>query len=973
MSAALQFQPGKLVSLRGRDWIVLPSENKDLLIVKPLGGSDDETTGIYLPLVIKTDQPTDASFPPPSPGDLGDIATARLLYDSARLAFRNGAGPFRCLAKLSFRPRSYQMVPLIMALRQESVRLLVADDVGVGKTIEALLIVKELLERRKIKRFAVVCLPHLCEQWQAEIRDKLDIEAVIIRSNTQARLDRQIQGDTSVYDYYPYQVISIDFIKADARSDVFVEQCPELVIVDEAHTCARPTGASNSQQQRYHLLNRIARSQHQQLILLTATPHSGKPEEFQSLLGLIDPSFETLDLHNSSQNQRRELAKHFVQRKRADVEKWLGEDTPFPEREAFEWSYDLSPGYAAFFDEILDFARKLVGTNGKQQAASGEKSRVKYWTALALLRGVMSSPAAGVAMLDTRLANSEWQTVIGGDQETESSSLLAARHLPLAEDNPVRDTEFGFEGDNAPTQVIERNDWSAQQRRQLRHFADKLAELGNIKSDQKLAATSLIIEDWVADGFNPVIFCRYIATANYLGKQLLPHLRKKYPKLDLQVITSELPDELRKQCIAEMGKSGMRVLIATDCLSEGINLQEGFTGVLHYDLPWNPNRLEQREGRVDRYGQVAPKVKACLLYGSDNPIDGIVLDVLLRKVREIKRATGINVPFPEDSQSIIDTITQALLLNPDKKIVTRKASPSGFGQQLNLFDFVDFDEAEKAKANVTRKIDQAAEREKASRSVFAQNAIKAHEIEADLREVDEAIGDPKAVESFVTSTMNHLLGVQMTATKQGFRLVTANLPSALRDLLPNGDVIYISFQSPTPENHHYVGRNHRFVEQLCQLIMANTLAKVDKKAARAAVIRSGQVKVKTTLMLFRCRNVIEQVKANYQVVAEEMVLWGWRGTPQQKEFLDHTTAKALLSEARATSDLSPQARASFLENELKLLAHLDEEFQTVAEQQSKRLVESHQRFSALMDKQQFQVVYPVLPMDLLGIYILLPE
>ena len=155
--------------------------------------------------------------------------------------------------------------------------------------------------------------------------------------------------------------------------------------------------------------------------------------------------------------------------------------------------------------------------------------------------------------------------------------------------------------------------------------------------------------------------------------------------------------------------------------------------------------------------------------------------------------------------------------------------------------------------------------------------------------------------------------------------------------------------------------------------MANTLAKVDKKAARAAVIRSGQVKVKTTLMLFRCRNVIEQVKANYQVVAEEMVLWGWRGTPQQKEFLDHNTAKALLSEARATSDLSPQARAGFLENELKLLAHLDEEFQTVAEQQSKRLVESHQRFSALMDKQQFQVVYPVLPMDLLGIYILLPE
>lgn len=962
MSATIQpqFQPGKLVSLRGRDWIVLPSDDKDLLVVKPLGGSDDEMTGIYLPLAIETDQPEDANFPPPTSNDLGDIATARLLYDSARLAFRNGAGPFRCLAKLSFRPRSYQMVPLIMALRQETVRLLVADDVGVGKTVEALLVAKELLERRKIKRFAVVCLPHLCEQWQAEIRDKLDIEAVIIRSNTQARLDRQIQGDTSVYDYYPYQVISIDFIKSDSRRDVFIEQCPELVIVDEAHTCARPTGASNSQQQRYHLLNRIAQKPNQQLILLTATPHSGKPEEFQSLLGLIDPDFETLDLPNSNQNQRRDLAKHFVQRKRADVEKWLGEDTPFPEREAFEWSYDLSPAYAVFFDEILDFARKLVAPS---QTDKEQRQRVQYWTALALLRGVMSSPAAGIEMLNTRLSN----LTITEDHEVGSEIIFEET------DNPVRDTEFGFEGDNAPTQIIERNDWSNQQRQQLRHFAGKLTELSNIKYDQKLAATSLIIEDWLTSGFNPVIFCRYIATANYIGEQLAPHLKKKYPKLDIQVITSELPDELRKQRIEEMGKSSLRVLIATDCLSEGINLQDSFTGVLHFDLPWNPNRLEQREGRVDRYGQLAPTVKACLLYGSDNPIDGIVLDVLLRKVREIKRATGINVPFPEDSQSIIDTITQALLLNPDRKIVTSKTSIPGRQYQETLFDFFEFEEAETAKTNITRKVDEAAEREKASRSIFAQNAIKAHEIEADLREVDEAIGDPKAVETFVSSTMNQLLGAQLSASKQGYRLVSANLPQALRDLLPSGDVINISFQSPTPENHHYIGRNHRFVEQLCQMVMANTLARVDKKAARAAVIRTGQVKTKTTLMLFRCRNVIEQIKANYQIVAEEMLLWGWRGTPQQKEFLDHHDAKTLLSEARATSDLSPQARASFLDNELKLLSQLDEEFQKVAEQQSKHLVESHQRFSALMDKQQFQVVYPVLPMDLLGIYILLPE
>lgn len=947
-----QLQPGKLVSLRGRDWIVLPSDTPNLLVVRPLGGSEEEITGIYLPLGVETDKPADAAFPAPTSEDMGDITTARLLYDSARLAFRNGAGPFRSLAKLSFRPRSYQMVPLIMALRQEAIRLLIADDVGVGKTIEALLIVKEMLERRRIKRFAVLCLPHLCEQWQAEIESKLDLDAVIIRSNTQARLDRQIHGDTSVYDYYPYQVISIDFIKSDARRNVFIQQCPELVIVDEVHTCARPSGASLTQQQRHDLVRQIAAKDNQQVVLLTATPHSGKPQEFQSLLGMLHRDFEEIDLPASSPAQRKDLARYFVQRKRADVEKWMGEDTPFPDRDTFEWPYDLSSGYTTFFEEMLDFARKLIAPDPDR----GGQRRVQYWTALGLLRGVMSSPAAGIEMLKMRLSNLP---------ELPGDSALDAE--PDLEENPVRDTEFGFEGDNAPTQVIERNDWTASQRQKLRDFARQMESLANPAEDSKLASAALIIEDWLTHGFHPVVFCRYIATANYVGEQLAPLLKRKYPKLDLAVITSELPDELRKQRIEEMGKAPLRVLVATDCLSEGINLQEQFTGVLHYDLPWNPNRLEQREGRVDRFGQAAPSVKACLLYGADNPIDGIVLDVLLRKVREIKRATGINVPFPEDSQSIIDTITQALLLNPNRRIERKRDH-----RQIE-FQFNEFDEAATAKVNVTRKVDEAAEREKASRSIFAQNAIKAQEIETDLRQMDEAIGEPGAVEEFATATLENLLGVQVMRDKKGYRIVTGNLPPPLRELLPGGDPVKVSFISPTPQGYHYLGRNHRFVEQLCQLVMANTLARQGKRAARAAVIRTRRVAVKTTLLLFRCRNVIEQGRGGLQIVAEEMLLWGWRGTPQQKEFLTHEEAKALLAEARAFSELSPQARASFLENELRLLDRMRAEFDAVAEQQSKRLVEAHERFSALMDKNRFQVVYPVLPMDLLGVYVLLPD
>src|SRR5690606_38236090 len=128
----------------------------------------------------------------------------------------------------------------------------------------------------------------------------------------------------------------------------------------------------------YHLVSRLAEKPVQHLVLLTATPHSGKPEEFHSLLGMLKPSFESLDLPEATQAQRKDLARFFVQRKRADVEKWMGEDTPFPERDSFEWPYDLSGNYAQYFETILSFAKQLIATDPGNQRTR----RVHYWTAL---------------------------------------------------------------------------------------------------------------------------------------------------------------------------------------------------------------------------------------------------------------------------------------------------------------------------------------------------------------------------------------------------------------------------------------------------------------------------------------------------------------------------------------------------------------------------------------------------------------
>ncbi|MBF0231655.1 MAG: DEAD/DEAH box helicase [Desulfamplus sp.] len=936
----MEFKAGSLVRARDRDWIVLPSNDKNLLMLKPLGGSEEETTAIYLPLSFIEDPIESTEFPIPAKEDLKDFSSAKLLYNCIRLSFRNGAGPFRSLAKLSFRPRPYQMVPLIMSLRQNSpIRLLIADDVGIGKTIEAILILKELLERGEISRFAVIALPHLCEQWQAELKDKVGIEAVIIRSNTQSRLDREIHGDTSVYEYYPYQVISIDYIKSDKRRQIFLQECPNFIIVDEIHTCIKPTGASVSAQQRYHLIHDIAEKENQNLILLTATPHSGKQEEFNALLGLLKKDYENFDIPSSSQSQRKDLAAYYVQRRRADVSQWMGEDTPFPKRDAGEYQYVLSNKYSSFYDDTLAFAVSLIKKSDKNT-----ESKFRYWAALSLLRGVMSSPAAGLEMIENRMTKIE-----GFIDDYFESSI-----------NPMLDEDFGIEKDFTPTNVINKPNWSANENKKLKELSENLKNLHNINYDNKAKKSVEIIKDWLKSGFNTIVFCRFIATANYLGEILKKELSSE---INVQVITSEFPDEVRKAKIEDMAPSKHRVLVATDCLSEGINLQDKFTAVLHYDLPWNPNRLEQREGRIDRFGQTAPIVKTYLLYGANNPIDGVVLKVLLRKVREIRKSIGISIPFPEDSQSLMDAVLQAVLLDFKEK-------PKMI--QLTLFD--DNDEVIKKELIVTKSIDKAAEREKISRSIFAQHSIKAGEIEQDLKQSDDAIGNPQAVEIFVTEALTRLFGVQIHPDKKGYILYTTNLPLILKSLLPQSNQIKISFYSPTPEGYIYFGRNHLFVEQLCQYLTINSFNRNTQYGlSRAAVLKCKVVDIKTTIILFRVRNVIEEKNTNKQLVAEEMLLWGYKGYAFDKNIISIEEIQNLMTIATPTTNLTEQAKADFFENELKIVNELREELDKIAFKRAGILIEAHERFRKVIGGKQYKVVEPVLPMDLIGIYILLPD
>ena len=176
------------------------------------------------------------------------------------------------------------------------------------------------------------------------------------------------------------------------------------------------------------------------------------------------------------------------------------------------------------------------------------------------------------------------------------------------------------------------------------------------EADRKLEGLARALTSLLRDRYRPVVFCRFIATANYLAAWLPKLLGKTFGGLEVRAVTGEVGDEERRERVEELVAHERRILVATDCLSEGINLQEQFDAVVHYDLPWNPNRLEQREGRVDRFGQPRAEVKTVLLYGTNNEVDQVVLDVLLRKAHAIRNALGVSVPVPAEAERVVEAV-----------------------------------------------------------------------------------------------------------------------------------------------------------------------------------------------------------------------------------------------------------------------------------------------------------------------------
>jgi hypothetical protein len=411
------------------------------------------------------------------------------------------------------------------------------------------------------------------------------------------------------------------------------------------------------------------------------------------------------------------------------------------------------------------------------------------------------------------------------------------------------------------------------------------------------------------------------------------------------------------------------VLVATDCLSEGINLQQAFSAVLHYDLPWNPNRLEQREGRVDRYGQPAGTVKAIRFFSPDSPVDGVVLDVLLNKAREIHRTLGTHVPVPAEGESVTEALLNALFLRG-------QPSPAASAVQKRLH----FGGEEVASFH--RRWEYDAEREKLNRTRFAQRALKPEEVRRELEATDAVLGDPAAVREFVLAAAQRIQLPIHPEPRAPHTLTVAvdpatreTLPPPIRDALPAARAAKwpISFASPTPAGAEYLGRNHPFVAALARYLLEEALTKGGEAAAtRCGVLRTGAVERLTTLWLLRVRYLV-RLPERAPLLSEEVLVAAAAARAGGLDWLSDDEALRLLAVARPDANLPLEEKRQLVAAALDRWPAVESDLRERIERRAAELEKSHKRLRQAVSLRVRELeVVPQLPPDQLGLLVLQP-
>jgi SNF2 family DNA or RNA helicase len=629
-SVALPEQ-GQLVQVRSRPWVVneikassLPAPAMEMPTSRPqhlltLASVEDDGLGEELQVVweIEPGAKVIEKVALPDPSSLDSPANLDAFLDAVRWGaastadYKNIQSPFRSGVEIE----DYQLDPVVRAIQMPRVNLLIADDVGLGKTIEAGMVGLELIIRHRARKILIVCPSSLQIQWRDQMRDKFGLDFRIVDSELMRELRRKRGIHANPWSHFPRLITSIDFLKRERPMRLFRETLPaageplyprryDLLIVDEAHNCA-PSGAGRyaTDSMRTQALRDLA-PHFEHKLFLTATPHNGYRESFSALLELLDNQ----RFSRGTEPDRKQLDAIMVRRLKSDPAfafNHLG-IRRFPPR-------ILAPIEVPYSDEereIHSALREYTDARSKRATDAAERCATEF-VLKTLKKRMFSCPAAFLATLEQH----ERSLLTAKRKAAKPSMKTLQTELDRLDEDYADDSDF----DDATTDAVD-----TATRLFSEPTADEQALLKKMKTWAVRACgkrDSKVLElvQWLKEHLKPdgkwgkervIIFTEYRATQNWLQQVLATEgltdgerLLTMYGGMD-----SDKREDVKAAFQTSPDISPVRILLATDAASEGLDFQNFCHRLIHYEIPWNPNRMEQRNGRVDRHGQKSGEV-----------------------------------------------------------------------------------------------------------------------------------------------------------------------------------------------------------------------------------------------------------------------------------------------------------------------------------------------------------------------------
>ncbi len=575
----------------------------------------------------------------------GDGHLFRLAAEALRIRLAHLFDPYAAVNASHIEPLPHQLTAVYgTMLERQPLRFLLADDPGAGKTVMAGLLIKELLLRGSLERCLIIAPGSLVEQWQDELSDKFDLAFDIV---SRERVETSVTGNP--FAEGQRLIARLDMLARNDDLRAKLEKAPpwDLIVCDEAH---RMSASFFGQEVRYtkrFQLGSLAGRLTRHLLLMTATPHNGKEEDFQLFMGLLDADrFE-----GRFRQGVRKVDPSDMMRRLTKEELYRFDSRPlFPERRAYTVSYELSEREAELYEAVTRYVREEMN-RADRLAVDGAKRRNNIGFALQILqRRLASSPAAIHESMKRRLARLEARLVEErhGRKNPPVRDRLSSVATELSFDENDFEEATGEELEVHEDRLVDR----ATAAQTITELEAEIAELRRLEGmahtlrrsgeDTKWRELDRILDDPMVLGQEGgarrkiVIFAEARDTLTYLANRIRD--RTGIPE-SVELIHGSVPRDRRRAIIAAFNDDPvLRFLLANDAAGEGVNLQRGGHLMVNYDLPWNPNRLEQRFGRIHRIGQT----EVCHLWNlvASETREGAVYQRLLEKLETAREALG---------------------------------------------------------------------------------------------------------------------------------------------------------------------------------------------------------------------------------------------------------------------------------------------------------------------------------------------